>query len=404
MRKDQLMDASNNASGIETPCVDLASGGPLNQVVAIHSHQSVHVSALQEEEPDQPSQRGLVDQHQHSHAETIDERYEDLEIEVIRHFTSIPDYKAPTDSKYPIVARTPQGCFCLDGWDLIESAKASGKVSVTCAVEYLADHSDEELAIRKTALRVKPKGGIASYAEIVRNVRRLQEMLLASNHDLRTFRHGGSRRGEEFANNKQENVIKVLALHLGKSVSTTNQYLSHARYLSKEMLNLLVTKEVNKDFFEKANANKTTALTRLNSERKSEAEITEQISARMIGWLQEYEQNKKIEALWKEHEPSPPGESRSETTQDPAPAESKEGDEEEKEEIFDPWRGNPEEPENDSFEQLKRETGDLAKRLSEAVTLDDPNLLCDRIMEETPRFYQISLRAATLRKMQDRKL
>ena len=91
MRKDQLMDASNNASGIETPCVDLASGGPLNQVVAIHSHQSVHVSALQEEEPDQPSQRGLVDQHQHSHAETIDERYEDLEIEVIRHFTSIPD-------------------------------------------------------------------------------------------------------------------------------------------------------------------------------------------------------------------------------------------------------------------------------------------------------------------------
>jgi hypothetical protein len=77
---------------------------------------------------------------------------------------------------------------------------------------------------------------------------------------------------------------------------------------------------------------------------------------------------------------------------------------EEKEETFNPWRGNPEELGNDSFEHLKRDIGDLVKRISEAVALDDPNLLCDRIMEEIPRFYQISLRAATLRKMQDRKL
>jgi transcriptional regulator with XRE-family HTH domain len=370
----------------------------LNEIGPSHSDQSAQVSAFQKEERDQPSEGGLVDQHQHSHAETIDERYEDLEIEVIRHFTSIPDYKAPTDSKYPILAKTPSGYFCLDGWDLIESAKASEKVSMTCAVEYLADHSDEELAIRKTALRVKPKGGIASYGEKVRNVKCTEGLLLASNHDLRAFRHGGSRRGEEFANNKQENVIKVLALRLGKSISTINQYLSHARYLSEEMLNLLATNEANKDFFEKANTNKTATLTRLKSDRKSDAEITDQISTKMMEWLQEYEQDKKIERVWKETEPSPSEESSGDNTQDPAPLEITEEDEE-KEEVFQPWQGNPEEPENDSFEQLKRETGDLANRLSEAATLDDPNLFCDRIMEEVPRFYQISRKAATLIKM-----
>lgn len=302
-------------------------------------------------EDHQLSQGGLMDQHQHSHAETIDERYEDVEIDAIQHFTSVPDYKTPTDLKYPIVAKTPHGCFCLDGWNRIESAKACGKVSMTCAVEYLADHSDEELAIRKTALRVKPKGGIASYGEIVRNVKRLEEMLLASNNDLRALGHGGTRRGEEFVNNKQENVIKVVALRLGKSVSTINQYLSHARYLSEEMLNILATREVNKDFFEKVNSNKTTVFTRMKSDRESDAEITDQISNCMLDWLQYYEEHKKIEPVWKEAQTGSTDESQEENPQDPVPSEVKKENEEEKEEIFNPWRGNPEnQHENDSFE------------------------------------------------------
>jgi hypothetical protein len=297
LNEDHLTDVNNEASGTEAPSLEMVSNGFLNEIGPSISDQSVHVSAFQEEKSDQPSPGGLIDQHQHSELQTVEERYEDLEIEVIQHFILIPDYKTPTDLKYPIVAKTPRGCFCLDGWDLIESAKACGKVSITCAVEYLADHSDEELAIRKTALRVKPKGGIASYGEIVRNVKRLEEMLLASNNDLRTLGHGGTRRGEEFVNNKQENVIKVLALRLGKSVSTINQYLSHARYLSEEMLNILATREVNKDFFEKVNSNKTKVFTRMKSDRESDAEITDQISNCMLDWLQDYEQHKKIEPV-----------------------------------------------------------------------------------------------------------
>jgi len=392
MKKNHITDAA-----MGTPSTERADGSH-NEVDPSYLDQSIPRSLFQEEEPDQPSQGGLIGQHQHSDFETIDEKFEDLEIDTIRHFTSIPDYKTPTDSKYPIVAKTPRGFFCLDGWDLIESAKASGKVSMTCAVEYLADHSDEELAIRKTALRVKPKGGIASYGEKVRNVKRTEGLLLASNNDLRTFRHGGTRKGEEFTNNKQEDVARVLAYRLGRSVSTINQYLSHGRYLSDETLNLLATKEANKDFFEKANTNKTATLTRLKSDRKSDAAITDQISTKMMEWLQEYEQDKKIERVWKETEPSPSEESSGDNTEDPAPLEITEEDEE-KEEVFQPWQGNPEEPENDSFEQIKRETGELANRLSQAATLDDLNLFCDRIIKEVPRFYQISRKAATLIKM-----
>jgi hypothetical protein len=348
----------------------------------------------------QPSQRGLIDQHQQSDLETIGEKYENLEIEAIQNFTSIPDYETPTDSQCPIVTRTPHGCFCLDGWNLIETAKSNGKCSIDCAVIDLAEHSDEELAIRKTALRVKPRGGTASYAEIMRNVKRLEEMLLASNNDLRTLGHGGTRRGEEFVNNKHENVIKVLALRLGKSISTIKQYLSHARYLSEEMLNILATRGINKDFFEKANANKTATLTRLKSNRKPDGEITDQISNYMLAWLQDYEQHKKIERVWEEVEVSSPDESQEERNLRPAPVEIKVEQKEEK--IFNPWRGNPEEFENDSFEQLKRETDDLAKRLLDAVVLEDPNLFYERILEEAPRFHQISHRAVALKKIQRR--
>jgi hypothetical protein len=249
-------------------------------------------------------------------------------------------------------------------------------------------------------LRVKPRGGTASYAEIMRNVKRLEEMLLASNNDLRTLGHGGTRRGEEFVNNKHENVIKVLALRLGKSISTIKQYLSHARYLSEEMLNILATRGINKDFFEKANANKTATLTRLKSNRKPDGEITDQISNYMLAWLQDYEQHKKIERVWEEVEVSSPDESQEERNLRPAPVEIKVEQKEEK--IFNPWRGNPEEFENDSFEQLKRETDDLAKRLLDAVVLEDPNLFYERILEEAPRFHQISHRAVALKKIQRR--
>jgi hypothetical protein len=54
-----------------------------------------------EREDNQPSGGDLVDSQPHSELQTIEERFEDVVVEVIRHFTYIPDYKEPTDLKHP---------------------------------------------------------------------------------------------------------------------------------------------------------------------------------------------------------------------------------------------------------------------------------------------------------------
>jgi len=106
---------------------------------------------------------------EHCPHETLDERFEELDVEAIQPFGLIPNYVIPSDLKYPVVAKTPLNYFCLDGWNLIEGAKANGKITLKCFIEEIEEHSNEELAIRKVSLREKPRGGISSYAETIRN-------------------------------------------------------------------------------------------------------------------------------------------------------------------------------------------------------------------------------------------
>jgi hypothetical protein len=106
----------------------------------------------------------------------------------------IPDYKTPTLSTQPIVVRTPDACFCIDGWHYIEQAKADGHSTIRCHIYLVAHHSIIELAIRKAAIRVMPHGGKCSYAELVRNTHHFYKGLLNTSDDLVRFSHGGNRR------------------------------------------------------------------------------------------------------------------------------------------------------------------------------------------------------------------
>ena len=96
------------------------------------------------EENYQPSQGGLIE-NKHSF-ETTEETIEKISVSQIKPFTIIPDYVDPTDSKYPFVVRTSSSTICIDGWNLVELAIADGKSTVTCKIEYIADHSDDEIA------------------------------------------------------------------------------------------------------------------------------------------------------------------------------------------------------------------------------------------------------------------
>jgi hypothetical protein len=341
----------------------------------------------------QDSQGGLIKDQHPLGFDTLEEKIEEVNVSDIQHFTIVPDYVTPTDSRYPFVVKTPSSSNCIDGWNLLEKAKFEGRSVVTCSVEFIAEHSDEELAIRKVALRVKPKGGTGSYAETVRNTQCLEKILLASDKDLRAFHHGGDRKGESFINNRQENVRRVLSFRLGKSVSTINQFLNHARFLNEETLNFFAAKGVEKDFFEEAQKNKRVEINKMTGERKSNAEITAQISNDVLNWYQEYLQGNEIQPIMGTQEAE--GEAEDNHLEIQTPQVTVPGVTNPK--VFDPWCGNESEDEEDSFENIKRDVEASAQRLLEAVTFSDRDQFENRVKGEVSQLCRIPQRLSALR-------
>lgn len=340
----------------------------------------------------QDSQGGLIRHDQPFLFETLEEKIEEVNVSDIQHFTIVPDYVTPADSRYPFVVKTPSSTNCIDGWNLVERAVAEGNSVVICNVEYIAEHSDEELGIRKVALRIKPKGGTGSYAETVRNTQCLEKILLASDKDLRVFHHGGDRKGESFINNRHENVRRVLSSRLGKSMTTINQYLNHAFSLNDETLNFLAAQQVGKDFFEEAQKNKRIEIIRMKSERKSDADITTQISNEVGKWYQGYLQNNKIQPIITAQETEAKAENNHPEIQTSEEPESRVTNTK----VFDPWYGNASGDEEDSFEKIKDDIQTSAQRLLEAVTLSDPDEFGERVKEEIRQLFRISRRLSAL--------
>jgi len=343
---------------------------------------------------DQDSQGGLINNQQSFSLETLEEKVEEVSVCDIRHFEVVPDYITPTDSKYPFIVKTPVSINCIDGWNLVERAIANGKSSVKCKTEYVSEHSDEELAIRKVALRVKPKGGIGSYAETVRNTHSLEKILLASDKDLKVFHHGGDRKGESFTNNRHDNVREVLSSRLGKSVSTINQFLNHANFLDDETLNILASQRVKKDFFEEAQKNKMVEIIRMKAEGKSLDEITAKISDD----AREYFRTGKISPITTTQEDEAEAVDSHPEIQTPQEAVPRATNPK----VFDPWYGNESEGEEDSLENIKHDVVASAERLLESVTLTDPDEFEECVKEEIRRLCFIPYRLSALKQREIR--
>jgi len=347
---------------------------------------------------DQDSQGGLINTQPFS-LETLEEKVEEVSVCDIRHFETVPDYVTPTDSKYPFVVKTPSSINCIDGWNLVERVIADGKSSVTCKTEYIPEHCDEELAIRKVALRVKPKAGTGSYAETVRNTQFLEEILLASNKDLKVFHHGGVRKGETFINNRRDNVRKVLSFRLGKSVTTINQYLNHARFLNEETLNFFASQKVEKDFFEMAQKiNKRDEITRMTGEGKSREEMTAKISDDARKWHEEYLRTGKISPITGIQEDEDEAEDSHPEIQTPQEAVPRAIPPK----VFNPWYGNESEGEEDSLENIKQDVEASAERLLESVTLTDPDEFEECVKEEIRWLCLIPYRLSALKEREIR--
>ena len=221
---------------------------------------------------------------------TCREEISEIEIASIQSCPIIPDYKEPTASTLPIVVRTPVADFCIDGWDYIEQAKAAGQATIRCHVSQIENHSDTELAIRKAAIRVMPRGGKCSYAELVRNTHRLYQALRETSGDLVLFSHGGDRRGVDFTSCREKNIRVILATRLGKSPKTINKYLQHGECLNRTAMETLINADVPKLFFESFQVQKHVEITVSRSEQKNETAIVEDISNHVYAWLNEFQQ------------------------------------------------------------------------------------------------------------------
>ena len=249
------------------------------------------LNQLSTDELNQVPSADLNDDHENDYA-TIREAIEEVNVGEIQPFTRIPDYVEETTSVYPTIVMSTNGCWCVDGFNLVEKEKSENQTTVTCRVFHLRHCSDLEIAIRKVATRILTQGGKASYIEIVVNTHLLHQMFVESMDHPVLYCHGGCRRGVNFLNNREDDIVGVLAYRLGRNRKRVSEYLHHVKYLNEDTKAFLIEKKASKDFFVKAQRKKRVLVKNLKSEGDSEDAIMTKISEAMHGWHQEYEANR----------------------------------------------------------------------------------------------------------------
>jgi hypothetical protein len=317
------------------------------------------------------------------------ETIEEIPVQEIKPFRGIPDFREPTTSPYPAIARLGDDWLCIDGPELIEKAVSAGETKLRCRVLHL-DHANEiEVALLKTAIRVIPTGGTCLYPEIVRNTQYVFAMLMTSPQPPAIFAHGGARRGESFSSNREEDVRTVLSSRLGKSRNTISNYLVHGEYLSDEALAFIITRSLGKDFFEKAQVAKRILVKNLKSDGLSESEVIQAASAQIILWATDYQEGRPLRDPEPPEDPEQPAAAAS-PVDEPAPGVPAP-------EIFDHWKGETIATESPSIPAIRAELYSIRELIDRAPGNDTELLACAQdlaleIIETGARIQQLAIR------------
>jgi hypothetical protein len=177
---------------------------------------------------------------------------------------------------------------------------------VTCLVYHVAQLDDNELALRKFAVRIAPIGSTARYPEILRNVCLLEQKLLPSSISLKGYKVDGDRKGEEFKNDPQQAFRTRPSQCTGRSRKTVNRYINDKEHIDLVTLNLLCEDTAcTREFFEKMRDNKEALKRMHHTSGKSEEETTQTISAAVLEWFEAYKATGAIKQLIRENEPTP---------------------------------------------------------------------------------------------------
>jgi len=242
--------------------------------------------------------------------DTISEDFEELNIDEINVFDKIPHFQETSEKTTPTVIRTPTSLDAIDGFHFIKAAKEEGKKAIRCHVLDVREFSDIELSLRKVEFGLKTPIN-SYYSEKVRAVKLLEEMLINSSDNPILYRHGGDRKSLDFNNNRGDNIVKLLAERLGKSVNSINIYRSFGRHVNDEVLAELVNRKMKKAFFESFRTNRSKLVRHFEDTRDIEKEedrdfhnrITGIISERIVTSIPIWDDDERLSEVWKIPEP-----------------------------------------------------------------------------------------------------
>jgi len=312
---------------------------------------------------------------------------ETASIENLLRIEQIEDYTDPPDATRPLILRTPEGDFVIDGQHHISAAIARGETSIECEVDVVEEHNLTDLCLRKAGARSQTRGGRARYAELVRNANELERLLLSENSDLKSFGHGGRRFGEGFIGDSEKDIRTILEIRLSKSRTTINAYLAHGKYISDEALSVLIDGNKDKTFFEKIGRLKGRLLQRSQEEEKTPDEITAELSA----FVRHCAENGIPEIPRAPQTPSQPNpDPHREEDDDDGDMEDNDPDQEE--EQTESGQGNV-----DPIITLKRSTLEVSSRLSQRIEeSNDATSLYEAVTEEIRALTEIATRIDVL--------
>lgn len=245
---------------------------------------------LTQGKPIHGSQGTLATLHPHR---TAEEKIEQVSIDQLTHYDGIDDFIEPSTSIRPIVIKTPNCCYVIEGYEHVEQAIKNNKKEMTCHTYHIPTDSESEIALRKATIRMASDRGFAHFSEIARNAKKLKAIFMETLENPISYSHGGKRKGISYnEKNREENVRMLLAERFGKSKSTINKYLNYTEHLNNETIEVLVQSKTTKKFYEAAASNKRRLIK--NCAGQSEAEITAQVSEKMLEWLQEFNEKGNI--------------------------------------------------------------------------------------------------------------
>jgi len=268
---------------------------------------------------------GLLKQTEESNATpylTKDQTIENLKLADIKQFKGGFSFVDGTEAFLPVIINTPKGNYCIDGYKKIKQARKNGEMEINCNVYKIEEHSEIELMLRTLAGRSKPTAGRARYPELILGVKKATKLLKAKKVNIKSFNHGGARKGADFNDNQENNINVLLSKRLGRSVDTVRKQHKFSQDVDDTTLKTLAKKDKeldgkgsdakrpSKSFFEKVQTSKNDFIDRLNAEengKDEEKKLSDKdkitlISEKVLEAFDQYSKGSKITAFSGEEE------------------------------------------------------------------------------------------------------